>query len=788
MLGIRMLLRRGLREFSPVSMILVALSTSLGASTTVFAFMDHIWLVPLPYRDSERIVRVWSDWTQDPGKVSLGLSYEDFQTLSASSETLETFALFSETVSTIDTINTEGATSEEARIAQVTPQFFPLLGIPPQTGRWLTTELPGQSEPEAVVSVPFWRRHFGNDRTIADHRVRLGGKEYSIVGTMPNSLAVPHPSTDVWIPKQPPSPEQAATRYASCVAKMRKGVSETQVAAEVGRFFQQSTVRVESLRRSLYGGLWGPLAWLCGALVVVLLIGLLNAASLQFARLNRRWRDFGIRSALGATSLRIAAEMLVESMGLALVSGALGFCVFAFLFSFITHSWPGTIPGLKDFDLWAMRPLVLLGLNVLFATSLLGALCWCFIQRLRRNTRVDAPANTAPFLSFPVRMNRFLVSGQLTGAVVLLIATGTLTHSFIAAVATDLGYNPDGLLLARIRLPSHRYPTLEAQARVLDRLQEDLGSVSGVESVAFSNSLPSLVRAETTVNLPDRPDLAPTVLWGRVSPSFFAALQLRLAEGSLLAEHPASEPEMVVNGAFARAYLGLKPVGKKVVFQERAYRVVGIVSDVLQEGYRGRTEPAIYYDQVRPPMESNFFALSRGHIVLRVQHTPSRYIKVLKERTNTLDPEIRITGFQTMNEVLAQGIAEPRFWTLLSLLLCTIAITFSLIACHALISYTVAQRIPELAIRLTLGATPISIRRLVLRDAMLITARGVLAGLILSLVVSALFADVLFAAVRFQSITWILCLILLSGAALIAAYIPARRAAAADPSQSLKSA
>lgn len=781
---LRVVIRAALRELGPVAAIILALSVGIGASTAVFAFMDHLWLVPLPYGQPERIVRVWEIWPSNPTERPLGLSWPKYRTLAEASETIEQIALYSGGLWDVGIVGTD--TTERIQLGLVTPQFFPLLGVRPIAGRWLEWSDGGQRVREAVVSERFWQRFFGGQE-LTGQSLRIGENNYPIIGIMPNRFAMPDSDTRVWVSKPPPPPQQAESQYSQCLARKREGVSDAQVEAEIARFFDSQSPRVLGLWEATFGELSTPMGWLGWGIAVVFLIGLLNATTLQFARLSRRWKDFGIRAALGAGSLRLAAELIVEGLVLTLVGGGLGFVAFSMAFDVVSGNWPGGIPGLHDFSLWSLRPLLLLGLETLMCAIVMGALSLWFVQRIRAMDRLHPGRDGTLFAGFPIRLNGTLVSGQLTAAVVLLICAGMLTHSFIAALMVDLGYEPEGLLTADFRLPSERYPTVTAQYGVLGTWRERLEAVEGVVSVGFSNVLPSVAGAEMTIGLsPEQPERRPKVAWAQVSPGFFQAMRLHIRQGSLFSDPPPSEPSVVVNESLARTYLGADPIGRSILLPPKQFRVIGVVSDVLQDGYLGRSEPGLYFHVVQPPNESFVYDITRGWLVLRVKKEPMAYAGIVRDSLRSIDPRIRLTDVQTMDHILSEQFAQPRFWTLLALSLSGLGLAFSMIAVYALMSYTVTQRIPELAVRMTLGATPIDIRRLVLRNAAAIVGKGLLAGLIIALIVANLFADLLFGIVRLPALTWILCLALLALVGLAASYFPARRGTQVEPSTCLK--
>lgn len=491
-------------------------------------------------------------------------------------------------------------------------------------------------------------------------------------------------------------------------------------------------------------------------------------------RPGRRPPSTGRRTAGGRPSARVCG------------GGLLGFAVFSAVFTFVTRNWPGEIPGLHDFSLPATRPLLLLGAAVLACALVLGGLAVWFVRRLHVVERLNLGQDAAPFSSFRLRLNGAVVSVQLTAASVLLIGAALLTQSFIEAITVDLGYRPDGVLAAHLELPEDRYPGLETQAHAIQDLSERLRAIDGITRFGFASSLPSVGGGITSVNFPAS-ELTPVVGWTFATPGFFAALGLRSIEGGLLPERAAGDPALVVNQSFSRVYLGDDPLGKTVLLGGKPYRVVGVVSDALQDGYLGRQKPAFYHHYLQQFGEGFLHDFDSPKLVLRVSGDPSNYISTVLGVIENQDPGIRVEWIRPLSEILAEQIAQPRFWTTLAVSLGLLALMFSTIALYALMSYHVSQRIPELAVRMTLGATSREVVRSVMGNALVIVGRGVFAGVILSLLVTALFADLLWGSAKPQAVTWIISLCPMIAAALLAAYIPTRRGAAIDPAQHLKS-
>ncbi len=771
------------REPLQVCAIMTALAVGLGSSTAIFAFLDHIWLVPLPYTDSQRIVRLWESWSQDPKDVPLGLSYPHFQALQEGSQSLEGVALF--TAGEAEASLGDGQ-ALKLQAARVTDGFFPLLGVSPSEGRWLSSGMLKIPAREAIVSRELWRRTFGAAE-LDGQSLRINGTVYQVVGIMPARFALPSAATQLWLPMPPPPAEEAENRYSQSLAKRREGFSDLQVAAEVERFFDRSQVRVVGLLDDLYGGLRRPLQWLGGGIAAVLLIALLNAATLQFARISRRWKDFGIRAALGAKASQLAAELVLESLLLTAVGAVLGFAVFSAFFNLVTSSWPGEIAGIHDFSLWAPRPLILLAGEIVLSALALGCLALWFVRRLHVLGRLNPGQDSAPLATFRLRLNSLTVSAQLAASVVLLICAGMLTRSFIDAVTVDLGYRPEGLLAAHFQLPSDRYPSRDQQRQAIDTIAERLEAIDGVTAVAYSSTLPSVSRGSMTVLFPDRPDLAPQVGSSQVTPGFFRTAGLRLLRGRLLEERPVGEMAVAVNQSFADAYLGAQTIGSKVLLGPgRVYEISGIVSNVLQDGYLSKPEPWLYFHYLQPPTRSFLHDLDREYLTLRFEGEPTRYSAAVRGVVKSVDAEIPLNWVRPMSEILADQFAQPRFWTALAVSLSLLALVFSMVALYAMMSYGVSQRIPELAVRMTLGASPREISRLVMKDALAIIAKGMIAGLLFSWAATALFADLLFGAARLPAVTWIICLSLLTAVALLAAYHPARRGSETEPSLCLK--
>ncbi len=779
---IRILLRSFRHEPLQNLAIVGSLVVGLGACVSVFAFLDHILLVRLPYPSSDRIVSIWTSLPEKAGDVSLGLSHNKYQMVRQGSRSLQEVALHFNSRKPV----LVGELTIDVEVAAVTPRFFPLSGVPPRVGRWLSekdSQIPVQ---EAVVSYRLWQRLFGGQGLSGQH-LRIGTSDLAIVGIMPSRFALPGTQTDIWILKTPPTGDNAETLYSQALGRKAEGVSNSQVEADLGRLLGGSRVAVRDLREELYGKIQTPLKWLSAGIAVVLLVALLNAATLQSARITRRWRDYGIRAALGAKSSQLAVDLFWETLLLSSAAGLLGFVVFAGVFEGLTRIWPGGIPGVEGFSLWAPRPLLLLGLLTLTTGAVLGGLSLWFVRRLGVLGRIGIGRDATPIGLSRHRLNGAFVSTQLAATAVLLIIAGTMVGSFISAVTVDLGYNPQGLLSGVVRLPRERYPDFTSQGQVIGRLLERLHGVEGVLAAGVSSALPSVAGGETTVAFPWREDLTPQAAYYQVSSGFYSALGLRLTDGRFLSDRTEGERELVVSESFARRFLENDPLGREVQLYRKPYRVVGVVADVLQDGYLSQADPSIFFHFLRPPLQNFLFDLNPQHLVLRTQSNPTQYASTVRAIADAIDPEIRFDWIRGQQEILDEDVAQPFFWTTLSLSLGLAAMAFSSLALYAIVAYSVAQRLPELAVRLTLGATPAQIRRLIVGRAVWIIGRGLAAGTFLAFFVTALFADLLFGSARLPTITWVIALGVLASSALLAAYLPAREAARAEPSTHLKS-
>lgn len=779
--GLRYALRSVRREPLQVGAVVVCLAIGIGMASTVFAFVDHIFLVRLPYPEADQIVRIWEEPAKRPSGHRLGMSYPHYLALLDASESLEQVALYGGGEVGIS----NGQARFKAAYTAVTARFSSIVNTPPLAGRWLSARKGEHPESEVVLAVALFRRLFG-ERPLAGQFVQIAERDYLVVGIMHDGFAFPDAATQVWLPYRPPPSDQAENRFSNCIAKRRKGYSNSQVAAEVAGLFDRPRPIVEDLRQALYGKLSTPLLWLGGGVGMVLLIALLNSATLQLARINRRWKDFSIRAALGESRTRLAGDLLTENLLLAVAGGLLGFLTFAAAFRFLAQSWPEEIPGIRTFSLFAPRPFLLLTMSALLSAFALGGVALWSVGKSRLQDRLGFSASPSGGSTVRIRANGLIVSAQLAITVVLLIAAGILTRSFLDAITVDLGYRPAGVLAALFVLPEDRYPSREVQRHAVDTLLTRIQAVDGVTAAGISSSLPAVARGSMTIQFPGREDLAPQVAFAQVSPDFFQALGLRLLMGRL-PERRESEPTVVVNDSLVKAYLGSEPIGQTVLLgANKPYQVVGVVSDVLHEGFLGDAEAGLYFHYLQPPSDSFIHDLSREHLVIRVQGDPAQFASMVKDMVGALDPAIELSWVRPMNEILAEDFAQPRSWTILALALGSVALVFSMIALYALMSFIVTQRIPELAVRQTLGATPEEIRRLIFAHASAVMGRGLIIGVTLSLIVSALFGDLVFGSARLQVLTWAVCLTLLISAGFLAAYLPARRAAKAEPSRCLR--
>lgn len=794
--------------FTIVSILTLALG--VGATTAIFSLVNGILIRPMPFPDSGRLLVVMHA-APGLGFLEIGMSEGSYLWYSSENHTLEDLVVINEA-----SVNITGdGAPERVEAAEVSPGFFALLRVPPAVGRGFVE---GEDEPDAasvvLIGDGLWRRRFGADPGILGRTINVDGKATEVVGVLPRGFDLPSPSTDVWIPAviDPARINSGRHRFAG-VARMREGVRVAAVKADLDeltdrlpegypgvyseRMLEQTglTSLVETLKESTVGDIRTSLWILLGTVGLVLMIACGNVANLFLVRAEVRQREVAVRRALGATGGDVARYFLAESMLLALGGAAAGVALAHVALRALQGAASPAIPRLHEIRVdpsvlgFAVVVSILSGL-VLGIVPVVRALRLNLLAGLKEAGRGTGAGRQ--------RGRNALVVVQVALALVLLLGSGLMLRSFWNLRALDPGFEADGVVAMQLSLPSSDYPTTAEVASTWELLREALDDLPDVASAALVTNLPLTDgRRGTVVKVEDRPvdenDLGEISDIKQVTPGYFETMAIPVERGRGVRGVAPGEMSagVVVNRVFAdQRWPGEDPLGKRVGFGRDAetwHEVVGVVGNVKEETLHDDPPPIVYYP-LRVADESGLETATTMSVAVRARPgiDPAGLLPSIRSRIWELDPDLPIADVRTMQRVLASSIARTSFTMALLAISAVIALVLGSVGLYGVISYVVSQRTQEIGLRMALGAHAATVRRMVVRQGLVVAGVGVAIGVCAGLVLTRLMAALLYGVTATDPPTFVAVPVLLIAVATAAAWLPARRAARVDPAEALR--
>jgi putative ABC transport system permease protein len=803
--GLRMLRKNP--GFTAVAVLTLALG--IGANTAVFSLVDTILLRPLPYRNPSELVVVSETVPQMGGELEIGVAaaeYLDYRDRNRS------FAQTGAYEAAGFNLTGEG-NPLRVNAAAVTASVFQLLGVPPRLGRFFTAdEERFGGAPVAVLSYSLWQRHYGADPGILGKTIKLDERPYVVVGIMPPSFLFPSDGTplseraDLWVPEvlSPVDlkPENRVREFGvGLIGRLKPGVSEQQAQADISSvaagFMQQY--------RDIYSGSIRvvphvhhfaayavqkarPLMMLLMAAVAsVLLIACANVANLLLARGSYRSHEMALRSAIGAGRSRLLRQCLLESLLLSLLGAGAGFALAILLVRGVRVFGPADVPRLQEV---AVEPLALLfTVALLFLTTVLFGFVPAW--RLSHVAPQDClkESSQARGARGTERLQNFIVVAEIAATLVLLIGGGLLVRSFVRVLNVPLGFRPEGVFLVRTWFDEARYPNPIKRDVMQKELIDRLSHLPGVQTVAAASHLPLSDTRQIGFHLehaaPDDFHWAENSL---VSPGYFRAMGIPILRGRDFTDQDRRDTPLVavINETLARQYFrGRDPIGQRFHWGGRnLFTIVGIAGDVHISALDADPPAMIYYSMFQ--VQSG--ASDRTALLLR--HDPSTPDKDLLARIHlqvwSLDRDLPIYNFTPLDTLISGSLAQRRFTTVLTLSFGLIALALALIGLFGVMSYLVAQHQRDLAIRMALGASERGLWWMVMKRGAALAISGCAIGLALSPLGGRLIRATLYQTSAYDPATLLLIPLLLLGVALLASYLPARRATQADPTVALR--
>lgn len=784
-------------------LVVTALSLGIGATTAIFSVVNAILLRSLPYREPERMVLPVS--TNAAREITRGgVSYADYLDWKNETEVFEHVAVFQEQNADL----TDGGEPQRVSVGAVSEDYFAVMNAPPVLGRTFGLEDYQSSPARALVlSHGLWQRRFGGDPAIIERTIMLNGRPYPVIGVMPKDSQFPG-THDLWAPLAVganPGPDllRRDNQVYSSVARLKEGVSVEQAIAVVETIARRVELEhPESLQGwsasviPVHDFVVGPtlrraLLVLFGAVGFVLLIACVNVANLSLARAARREREIAIRIALGAGRLRLIRQLLTESVLLALVSGAIGFLLALWGVDLLTALAPDSIPRLDEVsaDTRVLLFVLVVSLVVALAFGLVPA---AQASKTDLNEALKEGGRGSAGGMRGSRIRGALVISEVALSLMLLVGAGLMVKSFLKLQHVDPGLNVQNVLTMEVYSPSARYAERSNVADFYRQIVDRIENVPGVESASATSTLPlggggfylgRQFLAEGRAEPPEGRDNP--AQWNVVTPAYFDTLGIRVLKGRAFDERDTagSNPVVIINESLAREiFPGEEPLGKRI----RSWRdenvlreIVGVTHDVRYFGRDDELRGLVYVPHAQDSWRPMVLAV-------RTTGDPAGFTAAVRNGISAFDKDLAVSRVQTMTRVLDDSVAGPRFNMMLLAVFAGVAMVLAAVGIYGILSYAVAQRTHEIGVRMALGAQAVDVLKLVVGQGLKLTLVGMVIGLGAALAVTRVMETLLYEVSATDPLTFIAIALLLVGVALVASFIPARRATRVDPIVALR--
>src|SRR5436190_863013 len=785
----------------------LTLALGIGANSAIFSVVDTLLLRPLPFQNPDQIVMVWARYVNDGGSFRDGVhSFPDYTDLRDQSHSFSALAAYTRTGGTL-------AQAEDAQYMEgvaITPEIYDVLGVPPLLGRGFTQEeAKNDADRVVLLTYPLWQRAFGGDPRILGQQINLSGRSITVIGVMPPEWKFPvaDEKIDYVIPLQYLTASTLNNRgahFLSVVGRLKPGVHPSQAEAELtaiaGRLSKQypdtnlnfTGTAVVTLHSDVVGNVRPALFILLGAVALVLLIACANVANLLLARAASRSREIAIRTALGASRKRIVRQLLCESLLLALLGGAAGLLLASWGVDLLGAAGQQGLPHLGKIKVNLIVGAFTFALAI-GSTVIFGLIPALQVSRPSVNESLQQGAKGSTGGLHTNRLRAFLVVSQVSLSLLLLAGAGLLIKSFFNLRAADPGFDPQRLMTMSMTLPRVRYPELDQQIRTHDAIMEKIAAIPGVESAGGANPLPLSNNVSNRSFMVSGADPLPRgnhpgAGYLIVKPDYFKAMKIRVLSGRAFTRADTRESPLVVmiNEAFVRKHFpDRNPIGQQVMIDQEGNRappaeVVGVVGNTRHDSLAGEPGPELYVPFAQDPTRTL-------DVVLRVGSTNLGGLPAdVKRAVHEIDKDLFVPQLRPMTALLTTQLAQPRFNMMLLAVFACVAMILAAIGIYGVIAYSVTQRTREIGIRMALGAQRTQMLGMVLRQSVTLVAIGIVLGFLVALGATRVMATLLYGVSANDVSTYAIVIFVLSAAALLASYIPARRAMKVDPMVALR--
>ena len=800
--GVRMLLKH--KGFTTVAILSLALG--IGANTAIFSVVNSVLLRQLPFKDPEALMSVSSRRTD---RDTAPFTIPDFLDYQDQNRTLAQIAAFANIGLSMST--REG--TERLQGLRVSANLFQLLGTDASAGRTL---LPEDDQPArrhvVMLTDECWQRRFGGDLHILGNTLNLNGESYEVVGILPRLYALPIREAELAIPLAPEADPlrnvRSSTNFLRAIARLKTGVTreqaESDLTAVVQRerqqfgevYLKKSGVRLIALREEMVGSTRTALWVLLGAVGLVLLIACSNLAALSLARVSSRHREMAIRKALGATSARLVRQMLMESMMLSLVGGVAGLLMATWGIRFLLALSPTRLPREQeigiDLKVFAFAAAVT-GLAAVIS-GILPALNGARAEM----TELKAGGRGAGSGARQNRARSVLVIAEVALSFLLLISAGLLIQSFRKVQAIEPGFDPTNALAIRLSLPKANYPNRKAVALFCDKLLPRIQALPGVEAVGAVSVLPMSGNVHGIDFSLEGQALSPgdrhNAQFRVASPDYFRAMKIPLLKGRAFDAHDNAEsvPVVLINQALAsRFWPNADPLSARINVDDnntgpRPVEIVGVVGNVKHINLESESTSDIYFPIAQVHEDGLAFVTNSQYWVVRSKADSRAVETAFRREVQSIDREVATSSVRILEDYLSDSVAPRKFNLRMLSIFSLAALLLAATGLYGIVSYTVTQRIPEIGVRLALGAGRTRVFRLILSQGLKLVVIGVALGMIGAFAVTRLIRGLLFGVNANDPLTFVFVSLLLTLVALVACTVPARRATKVDPLVALR--
>jgi putative ABC transport system permease protein len=780
----------------------LTLALGIGANAAIFSVVNAVLLRPLPFKEPDRLMII--NETKLPQFPEFSVSPANFLDWKQQSRVFERLVAVGPA-----SFNLTGTGDpERLRGMRVSEGFCALLGVQPMLGRDFLPEEDQQGRNRVIIlSHGLWQSRFGGDPAIVDRAITLDGQSYTVVGVMPSGFQFFDRTNQLWTPMAF-TPQQAQNRGGHSLAvigQLRPENSLEQartemtaiaerLAAQYAEVNQGWNVKLTPLMEYTVRRIKPALLVLLGAVAFVLLIACANVANLLLARASNRQKEIAIRTALGAGRWRIIRQLLTESVLLSLAGGALGLLLANWGLEVLLKFVPQELPRMSDVSLDA-RVLAFSAAITLLTGLVFGLIPALQASRpdLHQTMKDGGRGSTEGGRRQFVRNS--LVVLEVASALVLLVGAGLMAKSFMRLQEVEIGFNPEKALSVSVALPGNKYPQEERQIAFFQQLLERVAALPGVQSVGATSLVPLggddfILNFEVDGQPPPAPDDRQNTHYYSVSPDYFEAMSIPLLRGRHFTEQDTRDslPVAIINESMAnKIFPGEDPLGKRITFDLRAekpawFEIVGIVGDVKHYSPERPTTLQTY----EPYTQQTFASMA---LVVRTTLEPGSLTAAIRRQVLELDPEQPISSISTLDQYVSSVLAQQQFSTLLFVIFAAVAMALASIGIYGVLSYSVTQRTHEIGIRRALGAQTSDVLRMVIGQGVLLAVIGIACGVGVALLLAKLttsFSELLFGVTATDPLTFTLIALALLGVALLACYVPARRAAKVDPMIALR--